>query len=216
MKLNGIEKIIPEGRHRIDGVNILGKGHTGIVLKASTIRGPIALKVLRTDANRPNFNNEVRYLKIANNVKIGPKLISWTNDMLMMEFVDGPYLGDWIKSLTKNDESKLRGVLRNLIDQARRLDMVGLDHGELVRVKHHIILGNTTPVIIDFESASTERRVVNVTTVIQSFFMNNKTSSTIKKIMTLPQTEVLLEKLKLYKHNSNEKNYNDLLKTLNL
>ena len=108
-----------------------------------------------------------------------------------MELIEGPYLSDLINGLTTSDAGVLRGIFRSLVGQARRLDLAGLDHGELVRLRRHTMMRGLEPVIIDFESASTSRRVANVTTVVQSLFLNTKASLVVERIMGLPDRERL-------------------------
>jgi predicted Ser/Thr protein kinase len=67
------------------------------------------------------------------------------------------------------------------------------------------------PVIIDFESASTARRVSNVTTVVQSLFLNTQASLVVERIMGLPDRETLLSALRLYRREMSDFNYMALL-----
>jgi putative serine/threonine protein kinase len=207
----GVESIIFEGPHRVETVPVLGKGNTSMVLKAITRDGVYAAKIRRSDADRTSFDDEARLLKAANDLGIGPKLISWGKGVLLMELIEGPYLSDWIKKLCPGDAGILRGVFRRLIDQTRRLDMAGLDHGELVRLRRHTLMRGFEPVIIDFESASTARRVSNVTTVVQSLFLNTQASLVVERIMGLPDRETLLSALRLYRREMSDFNYMALL-----
>jgi hypothetical protein len=72
------------------------------------------------------------------------------------------------------------------------------------------------PVIIDFESASTSRRVANVTTVIQSLFLNTKASLDVERIMGLPGRVALLSALREYRRDMSESNYSALLRASGL
>jgi putative serine/threonine protein kinase len=212
----GVEHIVFEGPHRVETVPVLGKGNTSIVLKAVTRDGICAAKLRRSDADRVGFDEEARLLKIANSAGVGPKLLAWGHGALLMELVEGPYLSDWIKILTPSDAGVLRGVFHRLVDQARRLDETGLDHGELVRLKRHTMMRGLEPVIIDFESASTARRVANVTTVIQSFFLNTKASVVVEGIMGLPDREGLLGALRVYRREMSGGSYEALLRAAGL
>ena len=207
----GVESIVFEGPHRVETVPVLGKGNTSMVLKAITRDGVCAAKIRRSDADRTSFDDEVRLLRAANELGIGPKLISWGKGVLLMEFIEGSYLSDWIRKLGPGDAGILRGVFRRLIDQTRRLDLAGLDHGELVRLRRHTLMRGFEPVIIDFESASTARRVSNVTTVVQSLFLNTQASLVVERIMGLPDRETLLSALRVYRREMSDVNYMALL-----
>ena len=212
----GVEYIVFEGPHRVDTIPILGKGNTSIVLKAITRNGAYAAKIRRSDADRTDFGEEARLLKLANSVGVGPRLIGWRQRVLLMEFIEGPYLSQSIRQMTKGDAGTLRAIFRELVTQARRLDEVGLDHGELVRLRRHTIMRGFEPIIIDFESASTSRRVSNVTTILQSLFMNTQVSQIVEGILGLPDREVLLSALRDYRQEMSETNYEALIRVAGL
>jgi putative serine/threonine protein kinase len=212
----GVTHVIFEGPHTVETVPVLGKGNTSIVLKAVTRDGVVATKIRRSDADRESFDDEARLLGLANGVGIGPTLVAWGRGVLLMELVEGPYLSEWIKGLGQSDAGVLRGVFRQLVEQARRLDSAGLDHGELVRLRRHTMMRGLEPVIIDFESASTSRRVANVTTVIQSLFLNTKASLDVERIMGLPGRVALLSALREYRRDMSESNYSALLRASGL
>ena len=211
LKELGVSALILTGRHRLADMRVLGKGHTGIVVAAETLSGLLALKAMRSDSDRASMEEEARLLSAANLVGVGPKLIAWSSNFLLMELVEGGYLSDWIRGITPNKGDDLRRVLRSVVDQARRLDEAGIDHGELVRLHRHVILRCEVPIIIDFESASTKRRPANVTTVIQSFFLNTKVSDVIGGLIGLPGREALLESLRVYRRKPSKESYDALL-----
>lgn len=103
-----------------------------------------------------------------------------------------------------------------MIDQTRRLDLAGLDHGELVRLRRHTLMRGFEPVIIDFESASTARRVSNVTTVVQSLFLNTQASLVVERIMGLPDRETLLSALREYRRDMSDAKYSALIRAAGL
>ena len=58
LKELGVSALVLKGRHAIDGVPILGKGHVGIVV-AALIRGEeVAVKLRRSDADRVSMAAE--------------------------------------------------------------------------------------------------------------------------------------------------------------
>jgi putative serine/threonine protein kinase len=207
----GVRAIIFEGPHVVETIPVLGKGNTSIVLKAETGDGFCAAKIRRTDADRTSFDEEARLLGVANGIGVGPKLLGWGRWSLLMELINGPYLSAWVKRLGPDDAGMLRRVIRKLVEQARRMDEAGLDHGELVRLRRHTILRGLEPVIIDFESASTSRRVANVTTVLQSLFLNTTASCVIGGVMRPPDRNEMLEALRAYRREMSDCNFLALL-----
>ena len=61
-----------------------------------------------------------------------------------------------------------------------QLDQVGLDHGELSKAPKHLLVDKAEKIfIVDFETASLERRVANVTAVCQYLFGGNSSAAKI-------------------------------------
>ena len=86
-----------------------------------------------------------------------------------MQLIDGDLLQDWLK-LTER-KAAVRKVLVEILEQCCRLDEAGLDHGELSKAPKHLLVDKADkPFIVDFETASMERRVTNVTSVCQYLF----------------------------------------------
>lgn len=195
----GVEALVPGGRHVVDGVPILGKGHVGVVVAALLGGVGVAVKIRRVDADRSSFAAEAENLRIANKVSVGPEFLGASQNFLVMELVEGNYLHEWVAGLGPSDWGRLRGVLGRLLWKARRLDVIGLDHGELSRAHRHVIVAGGEPRIVDFESASTGRRCGNVTSVTQYLFFNRRMAGLIGGIHPLPGREALIEALRGYK-----------------
>lgn len=104
----GVEQIAFEGPHMVETIPILGKGNTSIVLKVLTRDGAYAAKIRRSDADRVGFEEEARLLSVSNSVGVGPKLVAWGREALLMELIEGPYLSDWIRKLAPSDAGVLR------------------------------------------------------------------------------------------------------------
>jgi len=167
LKKIGVEALELRGRHKVGNVPLLGKGHVGVVVAAQQKGASAALKIRRMDADRESLLEEAENLKIANQVSVGPRLKEKSENFLLMEFIEGPYLVDWVANLGPSDIPLLRQTIRILLGKARALDSVGLDHGELSRAHRHVIVSRNHPRIIDFESASTRRKAANVTSISQ-------------------------------------------------
>ena len=195
----GVESLVLRGRHEVDRVPIMGKGHTGIVVQGLVGEELVAVKILRVDADRESLDAEARCLGVANRVGVGPRLHGVAPHLIVMELVEGDYLVRWVKGLDREDEALLRGVLIALLEKAHRLDEVGLDHGELSTAHRHVIVSGGEPRIIDFESASTGRRVANVTSIAQYLFFNRNMKESLGRVIPLPDEDSLIEALSAYK-----------------
>ncbi|MBS7620456.1 serine/threonine protein kinase [Candidatus Bathyarchaeota archaeon] len=213
LRVDGIEL---RGRHSLNGLPILGKGKTSIVTAACFNGRLVALKMRRTDSSRCSMDHEAEKLRLANLVNVGPRLLVSSNNFIIMEFVEGEYFQDWLLRLESSQKRTLARIMKNLMQQARKLDEIGLDHGELSRAPKHIIIKGECPVIIDFESASLMRKPSNLQSLINYFYFNKKNRETIGRLLHIPQKRQLTELLKKYKDSKNEENYESLIKLLSL
>lgn len=199
------------GMHRILEVPVLGKGHVGVVVMARLEKGHAALKIRRTDADRASLVKEAENLARANKVSVGPRLLDVSDNFLLMELIEGEYIADWVQRIQPPDVGLLHHVLKLLMDKARRLDLIGLDHGELSRAHRHVIVARNEPRIIDFESSSIGRRVSNVTSIAHYICFNNKMRKSVERFFFIPEPEVLVGALSRYKQLPSDWNYSHLL-----
>ena len=161
----------------------LSKGWTSYIYLAENFReNKVILKVLREDSNRKSMvMREAENLKLANSIGVGPKLIAADpqKNIVMMEFIEGTPFSEWLSS------GPTKPLLENFIDelcaQAKKLDEIGLDHGQLAGKGKNILVHNGLPVIIDFEKASTKRKAHNVK-VLDSFLFESKNSGIVKRV----------------------------------
>jgi putative serine/threonine protein kinase len=209
LKKLGVKAVEFAGGKTAFDVPVLGKGCVGIVIVALTDRGRVALKVRRVDADRAGMQHEAEMLRRANAVGVGPRLLGTTKNFLLMEFVEGTLLPQWVEMLEgRGTRSRIRRVLRDVLEQCWRLDESGLDHGELSRAPKHIIVNsNDEPCLVDFETASLHRRVSNVTSICQYLFIGSQAAKTIKKKLGEINREDLIKALKVYKQQRTRENF---------
>ncbi|MEM2211031.1 MAG: hypothetical protein QW372_03990 [Nitrososphaerales archaeon] len=216
LKKIGVERIIFEGKTQIGKLNVLGKGCVGIVVKGIWCGKNCALKIRRVDANRESLKNESEILKMVNNVNIGPKLFHSSQDFLIMEFIDGANIIEWVKGLKgKGSIIKLKFILRDIIEQCYTLDKLGIDHGELSNLKKHILIRDKA-IIIDFETASFIRRTSNLTSSVQYLYIGGPIANRIRRLIKLKDVNEIVNALREYKRLKNEESYKNLLKCLRL
>jgi putative serine/threonine protein kinase len=212
MESLGITSIILGGKTIVNGAHIAGKGCVGIVVKAKSRGEVCALKIRRTDANRETMDNEVHLHKMANSACVGPSLEEQTKNLIVMEFVAGQSIIDWVVS-NNVTESKMWTLAVAILEQCFSLDIAGLDHGELSRLTRHVIVSDR-PYIIDFESASTTRKTCNVTAAAQSLLLYGIVANKVKKIMCNTDKERLIQALRTYKHFHTRANFDAILGSL--
>ena len=213
LKRLGVKALEFAGEKRAFDVYVLGKGYVGIVVAAYTDVGKVALKIRRVDASRAGMQHEAEMLKRANAVSVGPELVGFTENFLLMEFIEGARLPKWIENLKgRGTKARIHKVLRDILEQCWRLDRVGLDHGELSRAPKHVIVGaNNTPYIVDFETASINRKVSNVTSICQYLFIRSELAKTIERKLGKADTKTLIHTLKAYKRKQTRENFEEVL-----
>ena len=192
-------------------VPVLGKGFVGIVVIAHVNGQRVAVKIRRVDSDRADLLHEARMLSKANSVNVAPRLMTASKNFLLMQLIDGDLLPNWLK--TNKDTTAVIQVLMEVLEQCFRLDQVGLDHGELSKAPKHLLVDKTEkPFIVDFETASVERRVANVTAVCQYLFAGNSTASKIlSEIFGEKNRLELIDALKAYKKNRTRRNFEGVL-----
>jgi len=201
LKRLGVKALEFTGEKLAFNVPVLGKGYVGIVVLAHTKTGRIALKIRRVDSGRLGMEHEAEMLKKANGIGVGPRLIGVNEDFLLMEFVEGLLLPNWVANLRgRGVKKRIRQVLQQVLEQCWKLDEAGLDHGELSRAPKHIIVGAEDRVhIVDFETASIRRRVSNVTSVCQYLFLGSHVAKVFRRKYGGISADLLVSCLRDYK-----------------
>ncbi|HUK84646.1 MAG TPA: RIO1 family regulatory kinase/ATPase [Candidatus Acidoferrum sp.] len=192
------------------GVPVLGKGFVGIVVIAHLNGKRFAVKIRRTDADRANLLHEALMLSKANSANVAPKLEAASKNFLVMQLIDGDLLPNWLKKTS--DETAVKEVLEQVLEQCFKLDQIGLDHGELSKAPKHLLVDQSKRIfIVDFETASIERRVANVTAVCQYLFAGNSSASKILADILGERNRLdFIDILKNYKKNKNREAFEKL------
>ena len=212
-----IKSISLTGPTSLGKLAILGKGYVGVVVLAKKNNKQVALKIRRTDSQRNNMKNESILLKLVNSVNVGPKMIDVSRNFLVMEYLEGEKISDWMNSLKGvGSTKKLKSTIRKVLEDCYRLDQIDFDHGELSNISKHVIVGKTKSTLIDFESSSTNRKPSNVTSIAQAFFIGSGIAKKAQKIYKNPPKEKIIEALKQYKQEKSKENFEELLKILKL
>ncbi len=123
-----------------------------------------------------------------------------TADILAMELVEGLSLPAWLESLKgRGRRTRVRSIVRLLLEQCLRMDTYGLDHGELSRAHKNVIVSNDNATILDFESASLTRRPSNLTSLAQYLFIGGSIAKKMVRVLGPVDRDELLKCLRNYK-----------------
>jgi len=216
LKVLGVESISFQGKLEIGTISVLGKGYVGIVVLGKIGRKKVAIKIRRNDSPRKNLKREAGLLKIINKHKIGPKLVASSKNFLVMEYLEGQKIGDWVDSLKKKgNSSQLKTIIKKILEDCYSLDRIGLDHGELSNLSKHVIIGRKIT-ILDFESSSTDRKVSNVTSATQAICIGSGISKIIGRVYKIPKKQKMITVLRKYKREGTRESFENLLSVLKL
>jgi putative serine/threonine protein kinase len=217
LKELGVDELVFEGRTKIGRLGILGIGTVGVVVKARAAGGFCAVKIRRTDANRPSMADEVRITTLANRVGIGPGVYGHSKDMMLMKLLESTEISDWLKGLSGlGTRYEVRKMVHSLLNQCRKLDIMGIDHGQLSNLRKHAVIAEGVPWIIDFESAGTLRKPRNVTTAAQYLLVGGAVSPRLRRMLGVRDTSALTRLLSEYKRDLTDYTYSKILEYLRI
>lgn len=211
-----IKSISLTGPTTLGKLAILGKGYVGVVVLAKKNNKKVALKIRRTDSPRKEMKNEACLLELVNSVDVGPKMFDVSKNFLVMEYLEGEKISQWIQTIKGiGTVKKVKLVVRKILEDCYKLDQMGFDHGELSNISKHVIVGEKIS-LIDFESSSIKRRPSNVTSITQAIFIGSGIAKKIQKIYRNPPKGKIIDALKQYKQEKTEESFERLLKVLKL
>jgi putative serine/threonine protein kinase len=204
---HGVEAVEFAGDASASNVPVLGKGFVGIVVTAHVDGQKAAMKIRRVDAGRAGLEHEAQMLAKANSVQVGPRLMGVSRNLLLMQLIDGDLLPRWLDA--HNEKAQVRDVLGEVLEQCWRLDSIGLDHGELSKAPKHIIVDRQRkPWIVDFETASVNRKPANVTSVCQYLFTScGAVARTVAEVLGERNRQEIIGALRLYKKDKTRENF---------
>jgi putative serine/threonine protein kinase len=214
----GVKNVRLEGPKKIDTHQIIGKGCVSIAILADTKFGLAILKIRRMDADRSDMFHEVQMLSFANTSSVGPILFNYSKNFILMEYIAGSLIGQWLNNVRSFPLMKVKYILKELLIQCFKLDIMNLDHGELSNASKHVIIRNSDlePIIIDFESASKQRRPNNLTSICQFIFKKKELLDMMHLSAELITSNETNNILKNYKKNPSKTIFNKILKIYKL
>jgi putative serine/threonine protein kinase len=211
----GVETLEFSGEKQALNTPILGKGCVGIVTIAYRNGEKAALKIRRVDADRSRMQQEAKMLKKANSVHVGPRLLGVSKNFLLMQFIDGDLLPKWMEK--RKQKALMVKILREVLEQCWRLDIAGLDHGELSHAPKHIIIDKKNkPFIVDFETASLNRKPSNVTSICQFLFISGVVAEKVAEKLGEKNKKAIIEVLRRYKSDRTRENFETVLEACSL
>src|SRR5574337_1239967 len=121
LKKLGITSVSFQCETILNNIRVLGKGYVGVVVMSKFRKKDVALKIRRIDSNRSEMKNEAKLLKLANKANVGPKLVDSSKNFIIMEYVEGQKITDWVRALKgRGSAAKLKSVVRQVLRSEER------------------------------------------------------------------------------------------------
>lgn len=194
----------------IKHMQFIAKGHRGVVYSGVLEGNKVVLKLKLPESKAIyRMENEANILKIVNKKKIGPKLIFSGHDFLVMGFVEGKMILDFLED---SDKNYILNVLKNILRQCFVLDQIKIDKQEMTNPYKHILVGKKV-VMIDFERAKKDLKPGNVTGFC-NFLISKKVSDLLSAKKIKIDREKTFELCKKYKKSMTRQNFNKILDLL--
>jgi len=203
------------GEKEVLNIPVLGKGCVGTVTIAYKGLKKVAIKIRRVDVEDSRLQKEAKMLKKANSVNVGPRLLGESKNFLLMQFIDGYLFPKWLES--RKGKAQIKNILCEVLEQCWRLDEAGLDHGELSHAPKHIIINKKDkPFLVDFETASLNRRPSNVTSICQFLFISGLVAKKVVQKLGGKDKKAIVDSLRRYKNDRTRENFERVLEACGL
>jgi len=175
----------------------LSRGKRGFVYLGKYGNKKCVIKVKRPGIGAiGRVENEGKWLGKLNKYKIGPKLYFCDCERVVMEYVKGEHLKDFLKYC---DLKLVKKVFLDILKQCRILDKLKVNKYEMHRITKNVIVCGKKAVLIDFERCKIVENPKNVTQFCQ-FLMKSKLFNINRGVV------------RDYKKEQSEKNFKKILK----
>ena len=191
-------------------MEFLAKGKRGIVY-TKEFNG----KIVVVKKENPNstaiarIETEARILQEVNKLGIGPQYISHTSDEVVMEFIQGKRIGEFIITAEKQEITE---VLINVMNQCFLLDKSNLSKEEMHHPHKHILIGKRV-VMLDWERSHKTLKPTNVTQFCQYITSSNFGKVIKEKGIDISKFEII-QLAKIYKENINKNNIKKIIQLI--
>lgn len=191
-------------------LEFLARGKRGVIYKGRYNNKDVVVKFKNKRSGVDTIKNEIRYLELLNKYGIGPKLVYYCNEFVVIEYIKGKEILDFFKEGNKKD---IIGVVRDILKQLFVLDRLNINKKEMHKpIKHIIVRKENKPVMIDFERCKRVLKAKNITQFIH-FLCSNRVKNILEGKNILFDCNKLRKISMSYKNGSiklKEKLFNDI------
>ena len=195
----------------LKNIKKFARGNRGLLYKADLKKKKIVIKTKKPESKaKGRIANEIRWIKILNRHKIGPKLLFSGRGYFAYEFVKGDFILDFIE---KNNKENIIKTIKNVFNQLYIMDSLKVDKEEMHHPLKHIII-DKKPVLIDFERCKITEKPKNITQFCQ-FIISGGTKVLLNQKGIKLNKDKIINLAKAYKKEQTKENLSKIFSILN-
>lgn len=193
--------------NKIQNIKYLDSGKRGMIFTGKYKNKKVAIKI-RKPSSKAFFKieNEAKWLKEMNKIRIGPELLSSSRDYVIYRFAEGKMILDYLETTTKEQTKK---VIIKILNQCYRLDKDQVNKEEMHHPIKHIIIGKKVT-MIDFERMHKTIKPQNVTQFCQFLTSNNLQKISKEKGLKINKKQLLIV-AKKYKEGYSKEEFDKII-----
>ncbi len=150
-------------KDELEELTAIGKGWRGIVYRALWNGKLVAVKVARSEEKEHAIQKEAEILESLKSTQGFPRILLRGINFFVYEYIDGLPL----KKTPLNHQNRTKMALQ-LLKLAKKLDDLGIKHGELNDLRSNVLVSESGEVfIIDFDRGGFSERPSNVPQLLQ-------------------------------------------------
>jgi len=190
-------KEIQELEKTITDIKFFTKGKRGFIFKGKLKNKKVGIKIKNPKSEVDTIENEVTVLQELNKHNIGPKIVKFSKNYFVYEFVNGKTIEEFLK-----ESKNIIPIVKKIFKQLRKLDLLKYNKEEMTNPYKHIIV-NKNITLLDFERCKKSPKPQNITQFVNYInkFLNK-------------DKEILTNLSRKYKNDYSEKTYKELLNYL--
>ncbi|MDA1197412.1 MAG: hypothetical protein O2779_05650 [Nanoarchaeota archaeon] len=193
----------------VTGLEQFDRGQRGELMVGNFSGKRVVVKKERADSPAPgSIANEIRFLKVLNDKKIGPQLLFSSKKYFGYYYVTGRFFSDFLDRC--GSKEKILLVVARIFNQCFVLDTLGINKEEMHHPHKHILVDKYKVVMLDFERCRYTDDPNNVTQ-FSSYLLSSFVSELFKEEGIRFSRSAVISAAKEYKSDFSKKGFEKLV-----
>ena len=185
------------------------RGHRGLLFVGAYRGRKVVVKKERSDSPAAgSIDNEIRFLRVLKEKKIGPRLLFSGKRYFGYYFVSGKFFPEFLESRTSSQKILL--VIKRVFEQCFVLDQLGINKEEMHHPHKHILVDRYRVVMLDFERCRYTDDPGNVTQ-FSSYLLSSFIADLLKEKGITCSRSGVIRAAKRYKQDFSRKHFKELV-----